>query len=253
MMGDEMIIESNQNPKLKYWFKLQQKKYRQQLQAFIVEGEHLVIEALASNAVKEILVRENAHGQLDKNIFAHQAVFVIKESLFNKLAMTETPQPVMAICELRSQGIENNNRLLLLDQIQDPGNLGTLIRSAVAFKFDGIVLGKGCVDLYNEKVIRSTQGAFFKIGIKQCSLLPYLHVLQSEGVKVIGTNLHNAMPLEKIPAYEKMAFILGNEGSGVNKELLESTDSNLFIEMSENVESLNVSIAGSIIMHHFRL
>jgi len=248
-----MLIKSNQNSKLKYWSKLKQKKYRYQQQAFIVEGEHLVKEALASHAVKEILVRERAVSQLDQKIFSHHEGFVIEENLFNKLAMTETPQPVMAVCEIKNQAIENKNRLLLLDRIQDPGNLGTLIRSAVAFKFDGIVLGKGCVDLYNEKVIRSTQGAIFKIGIMQRPLLSYLYDLQTEGVKVIGTSLEQGTPLKTIPTYEKMAFILGNEGGGVDQELLKVTDKNLFVEMSENVESLNVSIAGSIIMHHFRL
>ena len=141
-------------------------------------------------------------------------MYQLKESLFTQLASTQAPQSVMAVCEMKQKPVTEMNRLLLLDRVQDPGNLGTLLRSAVAFGFDGVILGEGCVDVYNEKVIRSTQGA-----------------------------------IEEFP---RMAFMLGNEGSGVQTELLELTHQNIFIEMSENIESLNVSIAGSIIMYHFR-
>ena len=154
---------------------------------------------------------------------------------------------------MKTKLIEKQNRLLLLDRVQDPGNLGTLLRSAVAFGFDGVILGEGCVDVYNEKVIRSTQGAIFKIPIEFHDLKEYVPLLQSNDVKVYGTSLQNGKPLGEIEEKVKMAFILGNEGQGVSSELLSSTDGNIFIEMSQNIESLNVSIAGSIIMYHFRL
>lgn len=154
---------------------------------------------------------------------------------------------------MKSKIIERQNRLLLLDRVQDPGNLGTLLRSAVAFGFDGVILGHGCVDVYNEKVIRSTQGAIFKIPIEFHSLKEYVPMLQMKGVKVYGTSLENGQPLGEIEEASQMAFILGNEGQGVDSELLSATDRNIFIEMTQNIESLNVSIAGSIIMYRFRL
>jgi len=246
-----MLIESNQNSKLKNWSKLKQKKYRNQEQVFLVEGEHLVLEALASNRVKDVLIREGAEANLNEGITNHSNLFTIKENLFNKLATTQSPQPVMAICTMEQQIIERKNRLLILDQIQDPGNMGTLIRSAVAFGFDGIIVGHGCVDLYNEKVIRSTQGAIFKIPIKQQELLSCVAELKSEGIVVMGTSLQNGVPLQTIPTFEQMAFIIGNEGNGVGTKLLTATDQNIYIEMTASVESLNVSIAGSIIMHQF--
>ena len=127
------------------------------------------------------------------------------------------------------------------------------VQRRAAFGFDGVILGDGCVDVYNEKVIRSTQGAIFKIPIEFHSLKEYVPMLQANGVKVYGTSLENGQPLGEIEEDSQMAFILGNEGQGVNPELLSTTNRNIFIEMTQNIESLNVSIAGSIIMYRFRL
>ena len=248
-----MLIESSSNPKVKKWMKLKQKKYRYQSNEFIVEGEHLVLEAMNSNVVKEILVKEGSTVHLNPAFNGKQPVYILKENLFTQIASTETPQPIMAVCEMKSKTIERQNRLLLLDRVQDPGNLGTLLRSVVAFGFDGVILGDGSVDVYNEKVIRSTQGAIFKIPIEFHSLKEYVPMLQANGVKVYGTSLENGQPLGEIEEDSQMAFILGNEGQGVNPELLSTTNRNIFIEMTQNIESLNVSIAGSIIMYRFRL
>ena len=249
--GDEMLIESSNNPKIKKWAKLKQKKYRYQVNEYIVEGEHLVLEALEAGVVKEILVREGASVPNEIST-AEMDVYTLKENLFSQIASTETPQPMMAICSMQSLEISQNNRLLLLDRIQDPGNLGTLLRSALAFDFDGVILGEGCEDLYNEKVIRSTQGAIFKLAIQHQCLTETIEALKEQGVRVYGTSLQNGRPLREIETSGQMAFILGNEGSGVSKELLALTQQNIFIEMGEKIESLNVSIAGSIIMYQFR-
>lgn len=247
-----MLIESSSNPKVKKWTKLKQKKYRYQSNEFIVEGEHLVLEAIKSGVIKEILVREGSISPLEILERSDLTIYTLKENLFSQIASTETPQPIMAVCEMKNIEIKKQNRLLLLDRVQDPGNLGTLLRSAVAFEFDGVILGDGCVDLYNEKVIRSTQGAIFKLAVKYQSLSQTILDLKEKGVKIYGTSLQNGKPLGEIKTTPQMAFILGNEGSGVSSELLSLTERNIFIEMSENIESLNVSIAGSIIMYHFR-
>lgn len=247
-----MLIESSNNPKIKKWAKLKQKKYRYQSLEFIVEGEHLVLEAIKMNVVKEVLVKEGTTIHLNEEYRSISNIYLLKENLFEQIASTETPQPIMAVCEMKTMSMVNQNRLLLLDRVQDPGNLGTLLRSAVAFGFDGVILGDGCVDLYNEKVIRSTQGAIFKLPILNQNLEEAITVLTEQGVQIYGTSLQNGRPLGEIKEASKMAFILGNEGSGVSQELLSATDGNIFIEMSENIESLNVSIAGSIIMYRFR-
>ena len=243
-----MYIESNQNQKIKNWSKLRQKKYRNLEGLFLVEGEHLVGEALKAGVAAEVLLREGSGLDVEPGV----PVYTIKAHVFNKLAAAESPQGVMAVCQMTEQALAARNRLLLLDGIQDPGNLGTLVRSAAAFGFEGIVLGEGCVDLYNEKTIRSTQGALFSITIVKGDLGSWVPALQADGVAVYGTALENATPLQEVQTSQRMAFILGSEGTGVQGKHLALTDGNIFIEINPKVESLNVSIAGSVLMHHFK-
>ncbi|MGL4972187.1 MAG: TrmH family RNA methyltransferase [Culicoidibacterales bacterium] len=236
------IIESVHNPKVKEWTKLQQKKYRQQNQQFLVEGEHLVEEAMKTNCAQIIITtREVFETDLP--------VYQVTPAILEKLSATPSPQDVMAICQMVTVEPSRVNRILLLDAIQDPGNLGTLIRSAVAFNVEAIVLGKGTVDLYNEKVLRSTQGAVFHVPVMQADLASYIPELQKQGVEVIGTSLQQAVELQSFEIPKRWALLLGNEGQGVNQQLLDLTDENVFIEMMEQAESLNVAIAGSIVMY----
>ena len=120
-----MLIESSNNPKIKKWTKLKQKKYRYQSSEFIVEGEHLVSEAMASNVVKEILVKEGSTVHLNPIFNTTKPTYILKENLFTQIASTETPQPIMAVCEMKAKTIEKDHRLLLLVRILDPGYLGT--------------------------------------------------------------------------------------------------------------------------------
>ena len=245
-----MIIESAQNQTFKRLLKLHKKKYRQQEQLFIVEGMHLVEEALKFNVVKTILLKASIPQTIAE--IDELECLVLKDSLFDQLAQTPSPQPIMAICEMKQLELTQLNRLLICDEVQDPGNLGTLIRSALAFGFDGIILGEGCVDVFNEKVVRSTQGAIFKLPIIHANLEEMIPTLKRQNVRVYGTSVTRAYPLQDVVKEERMAFILGNEGNGVHPKHLTLTDHNIYIEMSPLVESLNVSIAGSIIMHQFR-
>lgn len=241
------IIESVHNPKVKEWVKLHQKKYRQQQQQFIVEGEHLVEEALKAGVVQAVVTTRATFEALEV------AIYQVSESVLAKLAMTPTHQDIMAICEMVSVEPTQLQRVLLLDAIQDPGNLGTLIRSALAFEVDAVVLGKGTVDLYNEKVLRSTQGAVFHLPVIQADLQTYIPELQTQGIEVIGTSLHHAVDLQTFEAPKRWALLLGNEGQGVNQTLLDLTDENVFIEMSSQAESLNVAIAGSIVLYQLAM
>ena len=244
-----MKIESTQNQSYKTMMKLKQRRYRMKMKQFIVEGYHLVEEAMKSDVIVQLIIREDANLTREHQQYSS---LLLADELFNALATTPTPQPIMAVCQMSEKEITKQTRLLLCDAVQDPGNMGTLMRSAVAFGFDGVILGEGCCDVYNEKVLRSTQGAIFKIPIVQSNLMHEVEKLQMSGVSVFGTSVTRALALDNVVACEQMAFILGNEGSGVQQALLETTNQNIYIEMNENVESLNVSIAGSIIMHQFR-
>ena len=132
-----------------------------------------------------------------------------------------------------------------------PGNLGTLIRSSLGFGIDTIVLSEDCVDLYNEKVIRATQGAIFKINIIINDLKETITYLQKHDIKVFGTSLESSKFLQEYKVNNNYAILLGNEANGVKKELLQLTNDNIKIEIDNKLESLNVAVAGSIIMYYF--
>ena len=140
-------------------------------------------------------------------------------------------------------------KLVILDEINDPGNLGTIIRTTAALGYDGIILSKNTVDLYNDKVLRSTQGVLFKIPIFIDVLEEIIPILKRNGVKCIGTSLKKSVTLDKVKKTNKFAICLGNEARGVSDNVLNLMDQNIRIEMKNDVESLNVSIAGSIIMY----
>jgi len=230
--------------------KLQQKKYRQASKTFLVEGAHLVLEAIQAGFASEILMCvEKPMDDFDTKEI--KSVY-LSEPLFEKLAQTQTPQKVMAVCRMKEMDMIRHDRLLLLDNIQDPGNLGTLIRSALAFSFDGVIVSEATVDIYNEKVIRATQGAIFSIPIIKRNLEKYILDLKASDVRVYGTEVSDAKPLSAVCAHSKMAFVLGSEGAGVSDGVLSLVDENITVEMGDFSESLNVGVAGSILMYQFR-
>ena len=240
------MIISKENSRYKMWSKLSQKKYRQREQLFLVEGEHLVLEAKKAGVLVDVLVCAGVSFNIDVPIT------YLAKPLFEKLTSTVTSAGIMAVCRMQEGSIKKNNRLLLVDGIGDPGNLGTLIRSALAFGFDGLVLSEDTVDVYNEKVVRATQGALFKLAIHRRNLVDYVIKLQSLDVVVYAATLNATAKVigDLLPA-ENMAFIVGSEGAGIRESLVEISDGNVVIEMSLAVESLNVGVAGSILMHHF--
>lgn len=144
------------------------------------------------------------------------------------------------------------NHLLLIDQVQDPGNLGTMIRTADAAGFSQVVLGKGTVDLYNDKVVRASQGSIFHIPIIQADLLELIPALQSQTYTVLASALENAVAYDTVEQLEKIALVMGNEGSGIAPEILQLADKCIKIPIYGQAESLNVSIAAGILMYQLR-
>lgn len=227
------MINSLQNEKIKNYAKLNEKKYRDELGLFIIEGAHLVEEANKYGIVKEILTTNpNIEGTL------------VSEEVMKKLTNQKSVVEVAAICEKLNK-TDIDDKILILDNIQDPGNIGTLIRTAVSFNFNTIVM-ENCADIYSSKVLRATQGAIFKLNIINAKIDNFIQSL--DGYKIYGTSLKNGIGLKQIEKAQKLAIILGNEGSGVRPEILDMTDKNIFIEIT-NMESLNVGVAGGIIMY----
>lgn len=240
------MITSIQNETIKTIMKLKQKKYRDEMNLYLIEGFHLVEEARKHHCIQYLITTLDQH-------FDEETLYV-SESVMKKLAFTKTPQPIMAVCHKpqNQQLHENGKRYLLLDRVQDPGNVGTIMRTALAFGYDQIIMSPDCVDLYNDKVIRATQGALFQMSVCTMDLVETIQSLQAQGVIVYGTSLYHAQSIDHYTIQEKMAFVMGNEGQGVSQHLLEKCDDNLYIPI-QTVESLNVAIAAAITMYHFQL
>ncbi len=238
-----MVYTSLDNPKIKDIKKLNLKKYRDKTNLFLVEGEHLVLEAYKKGYLQDLILESDAVFPLDVN------TLYVTNDILMQLTTLETPYHVMGVCKKLEEKEVLGNRLLILDGIQDPGNLGTIIRSAVAFHIDTIILGNDCVDLYNSKVVRSTQGLLFHQNILRRNLQEFLPKLKEDGYFLYGTKVTHGTSLKGVAKREKFAIIMGNEGNGIKDETESLCDQFLYIDMSEVCESLNVAVATSIILY----
>ena len=239
-----MVITSLDNEKVKYYCKLQKKKYRDINNEFIVEGEHLVLEAFKTGVLKEVLLEEGEVLPIDV-----EQIEVTKEIL-KKISTLTSPPKMIGLCEKKIE-TTIGKRILVIDEIQDPGNLGTIIRSAVAFNIDTIVIGDNTVDVYSPKVVRATQGMLFHVPIVFYSIDKLIPILKKLKIPVLATNVKYGEEVKNLTRDEKQTFalIVGNEGNGVNPKYLELSDKFIYIPMNDVVESLNVAIATSIILY----
>ncbi|MGD6774267.1 TrmH family RNA methyltransferase [Sutcliffiella horikoshii] len=248
-------IESVKNNKVKQWKKLQKKKEREQSGTFIIEGFHLVEEALkVDNLVDEVIISEDRSIPSEWDLNHVELIYAVPNVL-KEISETETPQGVVAICRIPEKSehlIQPNQKILLLDNVQDPGNVGTMIRTADAAGMDMVILGEGCADLYSSKVIRSTQGSIFHLPIARGNLKSYIKECKEQQTPVYGTSLQNGVPYQEVQPSESFALILGNEGKGMTQEHLDMTDQNLYIPIHGQSESLNVGVAAGILMYYLR-
>lgn len=237
-----MIITSLNNPTIKEISKLKNKKYRDLTNTYLVEGEHLVEEAYKNNILTKIILLEDTICNYDI-----EKIYVTKE-VMKKLTELDTPNKIIGIVK-KNTPLPIGNKILILDNIQNPGNLGTIIRSSVAFDIDTIVLSPNTVDIYNPKVIRSTQGMIFYTNIITLELKEFINEIKTKNYTIFGTNVRNGKNIKEITLPEKFALVLGNEGQGVSKEIESLCDDNIYIKMSSKCESLNVSVATSILLY----
>jgi RNA methyltransferase, TrmH family len=245
-------IESIQNPKVKQWKKLLTKKERDNSGTFLVEGFHLVEEALKQHeSVIEIIVSDKT-GLPPRWDSGEVPVTLVTEEISNSLSDTEAPQGIYAVCRQVQLEVPNARTYLLIDAVQDPGNLGTMIRTADAAGIDAVVVGKGSVDVFNSKVLRSAQGSHFHLPIIRGDLNDWVERLKAKNISVYGTALEGASAYTDISTDESFALLVGNEGSGVNKELLEKTTANLYIPIYGKSESLNVAVATGILLYFLK-
>lgn len=246
-------ISSPKNEKIKELVKLQTAKGRKKAGMYLLEGEHLVEEAIKERAqIKLIVVTSNRLEDYKKLLAqADVQVLVVSQDVFYKLSMTETTQGILAVVEIVKQEIlPHKGRFIVLDAVQDPGNLGTIVRTADAAGFDAVVLGTGTVDLYNDKVLRSMQGSHFHIPVFQANLQEYLPILKEKGVQVAVTALHrDSKDYSVLQGATDVAIVVGNEGQGVSDDVIDLADVVVTIPMFGKAESLNVSIASALLMY----
>ena len=234
------MINSVSNEKIKKYSKLLQKKYRDESNLYLVSTDHLVREAIKERNVVDIFLLENK-----ENYYGN--VTIVTETVMRKLTNLKTLPNIVAVVKKKEEKAINGN-VILLDGVQDPGNVGTIIRSAVAFNIDTIVFGNGTVDVYNEKVLRASEGMVNNINIIKKDLVDVILELKVNGYEIIGTKVDGGTDIKNIKS-KKFALLVGNEGNGVSKELLDLCDVFAYIKMNDSCESLNVGVATSIIIH----
>lgn len=230
------MITSKQNKSFKLYQSLKLKKYRDQHGLFLVYGKHLVTQAKVKGVIVEILT---SNPQEEGTLY--------DKTLMDDLQQAETYFDLIAVCK-KVDNIKDSNRILVLDDVQDPDNVGALIRSAAAFGFMRIILSLQSADLYNEKTIRASKGAIFDVYVERKPLVETLRTLKNEGYQIIYADAHDEGKPNK---EEKTVLILGNEGHGISPVVKELADGAIHIE-TKHVESLNVSVAGAILMYEWR-
>ncbi|WP_338470456.1 RNA methyltransferase [Niallia sp. XMNu-256] len=243
-------ITSVKNGQVKEWKKLYTKKERDKSGLFLIEGFHLVEEALKANLIQHLILHENTDIPHTWN-YGDIPVVVVTNEVMIALSDTETPQGIMAVCQKPKVDLSSmeGKKFLLIDSVQDPGNIGTMIRTADAAGIDAVILGEGCADPYNPKVIRSTQGSLFHLPIVKARLEDFIDEIN---IPIYGTALDGGLPYNEVEPADEFGLLVGNEGQGVSKALLEKTTKNLYIPIYGKSESLNVAIAAGILMYYLR-
>lgn len=237
-------ITSVNNPLIKELALLKNKKERINQQRFIVEGYHLVEEAYKNNCLKQIFtISEEIN-------YSNIEIVKTTEAVIKKLSSTIEPQGIVGIVEMPKFEKKNYSKYLVLDDVADPGNLGTIIRSSLALGIEALIVSKDTVDEYNDKVLRSTQGAIFKLPIFREDLKEAINDLKEQKIPVLVTSLKDAEDVKDLNRMDKFALVLGNEARGVKEELVNLADKVIKITMHNNVESLNVAMSAGMIAYY---
>lgn len=247
---ENIIIESNQNKIIKEVNSLKAKKERDKTGLFILEGKRLVDEIPNSWEIKYLLKAESYSEDIN-----FENVYTVKDSLFEKISETVNPQGILAVCHIKEFDVtnvdySNSPFLVVLENVTDPGNMGTLIRTADAAGADGIFLSKGCVDIYNPKVIRATMGSIFHLPIyRNLNLMDLMEDFKNNNVKTLAAHLKGTSTPYKVDMTTACAVIIGNEANGLSDEISEMASDLVKIPMPGKAESMNAGIAGGILIY----
>ena len=235
------MIESLENKKVKAWTKLHQKKYRSD--NYLLLSEELVYSAYKNNYLETLIY-------VDKCPFEFKEAYEVTREVMDKISK-ENNLNYIGIGKKIIQKVDYKNRVLLLEDLSDPLNIGRILENAYLFGFDSVILSENAADIYHPKCLEASKGAIYTLNIKRGNIKEEINKLKENGFIVYATGLKdNTLSLDEVKKSEKMAFILGNEGSGVKEETFKISDETVKIDM-HNIDSLNVAMAASIIMYEF--
>ena len=246
------MITSTSNPKIKQVALLRDKaRARREEGAYVVEGIRMFREIPAGD-VREVYVTQDFYNKNESLCSTYKDLQVVSDKVFEKIADTVTPQGVVAVVSMKETSLEDvlkGDFLLFLENIQDPGNLGTLFRTAEGAGVKGIIISKGSADIYNPKVIRSTMGSIFR--------MPYIYVediasvisKETSNMNIYAAALEGAKDYTTVSYTGRCGILIGNEGNGLKNETIKAAGKSVYIPMQGSVESLNASISGAILMY----
>lgn len=252
-----MELTGLQNPMVKAAAELKQKKYRQQQGLFLAEGLRTVEEAVRYGAVQSIFYTaiedDRTRAVLEEAAAKQIKLVCVSDKVLKKIADTETPQGIIAVCEMCSKRLDDflasGKMLLVLDRVTDPGNIGTMLRTADAAGVGGLLLLQGCADIYAPKTVRASMGSLFHLPVLSgLSEELLVQAARKAGYELLVTCLDGADNLYKADLKGRLAFVMGNEANGVSDALLAAADKRVFIPMQGRAESLNVAMAAGIVM-----
>ncbi len=265
------IISARTNPLVVKLSKLDEKKHREEEKLFRLDGIKLLLEAIDFGAeIEFILVRDDSYdrimgaieGHIGKREICIDGILVrLSGSAFEKLSSEKSPEGVITIakyidkihkiCKIEKDSVFSaDGKTLMLESVRDPGNLGTMLRSAAAFGFKTVVMTSDCADIYNPKTVRAAMGAIFKLCIIRVDdAASAISAIRKDGRRVLAAALdEGAVRLGSLELNENDVFLIGNEGHGLSQEAIDASDKTVFIPMSEGTESLNAAIAASVCM-----
>lgn len=258
------VIKSKDNDKIKYTKSLLKSKGRNKEKKFIIEGYRILTLALECDArleyvfINEEFEKKKEHSEFvallqSKNI----KIYKTTNKIFQEMVDTENTQGILGVLKYKQRDLANNINsddkfVLILDRIQDPGNMGTIIRTADSAGIDGIILLKGCVDIYNPKVIRSTMGSIFDMNIINATQDEAVDFLKENGFSIVSSYLQTDNFYHETSYDGKIALVIGNEANGINDELIASSDKLIKIPIYGSAESLNAAISAAILMYEIK-
>lgn len=237
---------------MKFFKKLLTKRGRGENKLFIIDGIHTVKEAIKSDWEIKYLIFSESFKKMEEFDGIDVEKFKVSDRIMNLLSKTENPQGIIGIVKMKNFLLDlDEDRFVILDEIQDPGNLGTIIRTSDAAGFTTVILDKGTVDPYNPKVIRSTQGSIFHVKIVNNNIRRAIEKLKKGGVKILGTSPKGRKLYTNIKEKGRVGIVFGNESRGVKEEILLMCDETIRIPIYGKAESLNVAVSAGIILYYF--